>query len=99
MPTAYIVNPARDDPDHLRLKAFGTSQVFAPTRGSAGEPADLLFYGFVMRSEIIEGRTYTTQSGQTRVLKEAEIVLVAQEGERAMAVLSMVSAARLGRCR
>ena len=43
------------------------------------------------RSEIIEGRTYTTQSGQTRVLKEAEIVLVAQEGERAMAVLSMVS--------
>ena len=57
-----------------------------------GQVADLIFFGYVQRSELVHGRTYRSRGGNgSRMVKEIEIVLVAQEGERALAFLSTVT--------
>ncbi|KZV61311.1 hypothetical protein PENSPDRAFT_671095 [Peniophora sp. CONT] len=95
IPAAFISNPARDHPSGLVLRSSGNGQMVAVDRSPSGEFADVIFFGYIMRSELVEGRTYTSQAGQTRVLKEIEIVLVAQEGERAFAMLSMVTGGKI----
>lgn len=95
IPTALVSNPARDHPSRLVMRTSGNGQMAAIERSPSGEFADIIFFGYIMRSELVEGRTYTSQAGQTRVLKEVEIALVAQEGERAFAMLSMVTGGKI----
>ena len=83
-------NPARAHPGALRLAAQGRNRVFA-VACSIGEPADLLWFGIVTRSQLVKGWKYKAFDGETKLVKECEIVLLAQEGERAMAMLNMVT--------
>ena len=53
-----------------------------------------MFYGFVNRSQLNEGRTYKAANGDTKLIKECEIVLIAQEGERGMSMLNMVTSGK-----
>ena len=55
-----------------------------------GGLADIVFFGFVQNSKIVEGRTYTTQKNETKLLKELQILPIQQEYERAMGLLSAV---------
>ena len=95
VPSTYIVNPARDDPDQLCLRNLSRpsaiGEMYSLKYTPVSEPADLIFFGFVASSDLISGRAYMTGSGKARLVKEVEIVLVAQEGQRAMAMLSMAA--------
>ena len=55
----------------------------------------ILIFGFVLGSKIIEGRSYTSTLGVTRVLKELEILPLQQDWERALATLSMSLGSKL----
>ena len=89
VPTDHISNPARDDPARLCLKSYGGGSTVSFEHGQV---ADLIFFGYVQRSELVHGRTYRSRAGNgSRMVKEIEIVLVAQEGERALAFLSTVT--------
>ena len=89
VPTAHISNPARDDPARLCLKSYGGGSTVSFEHGQV---ADLIIFGYVQRSELVHGRTYRSRAGNgSRMVKEIEIVLVAQEGERALAFLSTVT--------
>lgn len=90
--TAFITNPARDDPDDFTFKPMGQQSIFAFKKG--GEVADVVVFGFVMRSNVVDGRTYTSNNS-TRQLKDLEIVPIAQEGERLLAMLSMVTGGKI----
>lgn len=59
-----------------------------------GEVADAIVFGFVMNSSVVEGRTYTVNN-TLRQLKDIEIVPIAQEGERLLAMLSMVTGGKI----
>ena len=87
--TAFITNPARDYPEDFQFAASGKSNVFAFKRG--GAIADVIVFGFVARSNISRGKTYERQ-GRTLLFKNIEIILIEEEGERLLAMLSMVSA-------
>ena len=52
--------------------------------------ADVIVFGFVTKSELIEGRMYNA-SGTSRKLKSVEVNVIAQEGERLLAMLSMAA--------
>lgn len=73
--------------------AQGANHVFSVAR-TTGEPADLIWFGVVTRSQLVDGRTYKASNGEVKLIKECEIVLIAQEGERAMATLNMVTGAK-----
>ena len=85
---AFITNPARDDPRDFYFKP-GASQVLSFKKTQAA--ADAVLFGIVLKSTLIEGRTYTGANGQDRRLKELEVHPDTQEGERFLAFLSMVS--------
>ena len=88
IPSGFITNPARDDPADFHFKASGQSHVLAFKKG--GDWADVIVFGFVTKSELVEGRTYNS-SGTSRRLKNIEVNVIAQEGERLLAMLSMAS--------
>ena len=93
IPSAVITNPARDHPSRLSQKAFNNGHILAFENG---EIADVIFFGYVTRSILVSGRTYPSPSGkETRLLKELDIVLLAQEGERAFAMLSMATGGKI----
>lgn len=84
--------PGRAPVKSLVEKSFGNGSGICPKNGPVGELADIVIFGFVLSSEIIEGRTYqsTDRNSQTRVLKELVILPIQQEFERMLAALSMV---------
>ena len=88
--SARLANGARIAPDNLVLRPFGTGSAISFKGARAGELAGIFVFGFVVSSNIVEGRSYHTAQGQTRVLKEFEIIPIAQEGERLLATLSMI---------
>lgn len=90
--TAFITNPARDDPDDFMFKAIGQQSIFAFKSG--GEVADVIVFGFVMRSSVVEGRTYNANNS-TRQIKDIEVIPIAQEGDRLLAMLSMVTGGKI----
>lgn len=90
--TAFITNPARDDPDDFVFKSIGQQSIFAFKVG--GEVADVVVFGFVMRSSVVEGRTYNSNNS-TRQLKDIEVIPIAQEGERLLAMLSMATGGKI----
>lgn len=85
-----IMNPARVEPKSLVSKVQGSGATICVKGAGAGEAADLVFFGFVLESKLVEGRTYKNMQGQTRILKELDVLPVQQEGERGLACLSMV---------
>lgn len=91
--TAFVTNPARDDPDDFVFKPSGQQSILAFKAG--GEIADAIVFGFVMRSTVVEGRTHTAGNNGTRLLKDIEIIPIAQEGERLLAMLSMVMGGKI----
>lgn len=90
IPTSSITKPARDHPSRLILKPFGNGHMFALLNAPEGEFADCIFDGYIIRSELVEGRQYQSSRGMVQV-KELEIVLIAQEGERSFANLCMAT--------
>ncbi|VDB96796.1 unnamed protein product [Peniophora sp. CBMAI 1063] len=88
VPTALITRPSRDHPKRLSLKQQGPAQLMAFSGSDGGQVADVVFDGYVIRSELRDGRTYEGKRGKMQV-KEIEIILIAQEGDRAIAMLSM----------
>ena len=74
----------------LEEKSSGAGTGVFPKGASAGELADIIFFGFVQNSKIIGGRTWTTPKNETKLLKELQILPIQQEYERAMALLSAV---------
>lgn len=90
IPTAMIMNPARVEPKSLVSKVQGSGATICVKGAGAGEAADLIFFGFVISSNVVDGRTYKNSQGQTKVLKELEVMLIQQEAERGFACLSMV---------
>ncbi|VDC01044.1 unnamed protein product [Peniophora sp. CBMAI 1063] len=87
IPAAFLGNPARDTPIDYFLKPVGQSQILAFKKG--GDNVDALVFGFVTKSDVLQGRTYKG-AGVTRLLKSMEVNLLSQEGERLLAMLSMV---------
>ncbi|VDC01716.1 unnamed protein product [Peniophora sp. CBMAI 1063] len=87
IPSGFIGNPARDIPEDYHFRTSGQSQTLSFKKG--GDHADILVFGFVTKSEVKTGREYNA-SGQTRLLKNVEVNLIAQEGERMLAMISMV---------
>ena len=71
------------------IKAYGNGQTLAFKKDS--EVAGVFAFGITLRSVIREGRTYKNNQGATRLVKEIEIALVMQEGERLLGMLSMVT--------
>ena len=93
VPSAFLTNIARNHPSRLVLKSHNNGQTLA---FESGEVADVIFFGYVTRSILVSGRTYPSPSGkETRLLKELDIVLLAQEGERAFAMLSMATGGKI----
>lgn len=94
IPTAYMYNPGRSPVKSLVDKTFGAGSNICPKGAGAGELADIIVFGFVLESSLIEGRKYTFPGAggqtQTRALKELQILPLQQEFERTLAVLSMV---------
>ena len=86
---AYLSNPARDYPSRLTLKSHNAGKTVAFKNG---EFADLVFFGYVERSDLLLGVASPIFSrNDSSVRKELEITLIAQEGERALSMLSMVA--------
>lgn len=81
-------SPARDQPSRFMMKASGTGQALVFKNG---EMAGIYAFGLVVRSALVDGRTYTDSQGKTRQLKEIEIALVMQEGERFLGMLCMAA--------
>lgn len=91
IPKAYIYIPGRAPVKSLTDKSVGNGSSICPKGAAVGELADVVIYGFVSSSTILEGRTYTTTDRVpvTRVLKELVILPIQQEFERTLAALSM----------
>lgn len=83
-----VTYPARDDPADFIFKAMGTSATLSFKKG--GMSADIIVFGFVSNSNLIEGRTYRADGGQ-KLIKDIEIMVLEQDGERLLAMLSMVA--------
>lgn len=92
IPTAYMYNTARCSLKDLVAKPQGTGVALCPKGAPAGEQADIIHLAFVLDSKLVEGRSYTSAQGQTRVLKELEVMFVQQESERSYANISSVLA-------
>lgn len=95
IPTAYMYNAARSPVKTFVDKTFGSGSNICPKGAAAGELADIVVFGFVLESNVIEGRKYSfpgpgQQQTTTRVLKELQIMPLQQDFERLLAVLSMV---------
>lgn len=95
IPSVQLVNPGRFTAKMLVPKAQGSGTAMCIKGAAAGEVADVLIFGFVLGSKVVDGRTYTTSQGQNRVLKELEILPIQQEWERTLAVLSMALGSKL----
>lgn len=88
--SAFIFNLARIDPKELGFKTQGTGQSLFTKGAVAGELADVVVFGFVIASELIDGRTYIAGGNQTRLLKDLRVLPIQQEWERSQALLGMV---------
>ncbi|VDB96862.1 unnamed protein product [Peniophora sp. CBMAI 1063] len=86
----YMVMGAHASPKDLVFKPAGTGWVLCPKGAASGEAVDFVLLAFVLSSNIIEGRTYKTAQGGTRLLKELELLLIQQDCDRALSVISMV---------
>lgn len=94
VPTAHQYVAGRVANKFLVQKPQGTGTAICP-KGVPGEVADIVIFGFVLASNIVEGRTYKSATGTTRVLKELEILPIQQDWERAVAALSMIFGSKL----
>lgn len=90
IPAAGIFIAGRAPVKSLTDKIVGNGSSICPKNAPSGEAADIVFFGFVLESKIIEGRTYVGVQNQTRLLKELIILPLQQEFERSLAALSMV---------
>ncbi|KZV61104.1 hypothetical protein PENSPDRAFT_671233 [Peniophora sp. CONT] len=95
IPGACILNVARCANLRLVEKPSGSGTALCPKNAPAGELADIIVFGFVLSSTLIDGRSYQTPQGQTRVLKELEIMPVQQEFERLSAQLGMCTGGKI----
>ena len=84
-----MTSPSRDAPSRLMMNTHGNGQTLAFKKD--GELAGVVAFGINLRSVVVDGRTYTNAQGATRLVKEIEIALIMQEGERFLAMLSMVT--------
>ena len=85
-----MYNLARVDPKLLRFKTHGTGSAICPKGAPTGETADVFWFGFVMESNLIKGRSYNLPSGQTHQLKELQLLPIQQECDRAFGLSSML---------
>ena len=86
--TAFITNPARDYPEDYQFVTLGKSKVLAFKNG--GSIADAVIFGFVADSNIVRGKTYT-RNNQAFLVKSLDVVPIEREGDRFLAMLSMVA--------
>ena len=93
--TAHALVPARASPAELVQRSSGTGSAFYLKGAPNGELADLIHFGFVSKSQLIEGRTYAGYDGKPRLLREVFIMPLQQEAERTIAMLSMVLGGKL----
>lgn len=82
-----ILNAAHCAKLRLVEKPIGSGTAICPKGASAGEVADIVIFGFVLSSTLVEGHQYQTAQGQTRALKELEVLPIQQEFERLTAML------------
>lgn len=89
IPSAGMYNLGRTSKSKLAENRWGNGTALAPKNGAAGELVDVVQFGFIHTSTLIEGRTYKTSQGN-RLLKECTFYPVSCEWERTKAVMSSV---------